>query len=83
MQYLRSRQGKYVKKGNDKCPAKLQSKANAEPQRYFSMWLKAKKCWGTVELMENKKQRDLPGVKRGGLVVGLCPAHYAQGQEGR
>ena len=64
MQYLRSRQGKYVKGGNDKCPAELQSKANAEPHRYFSMWLKAKSVGGRSSSWR-KKQRDLPGVKRG------------------
>ena len=57
MQYLRSRQGKYVKGCNDKCPPELLAKATAEPGRYFSMWLKAKKNWGKVMLIERKKTR--------------------------
>ena len=65
MQYLKSRQGKFVKGRNDKCPAELQSKAIAEPQRYFSMWLKAKKCWGTVKLMEKKTTRSSRRQKGG------------------
>ena len=77
MQYLRSRQGKVVKGRNGKCPAELQSKAIAEPQRYFSMWLKAKKCWGMVKLMEKKTTRASRRQKGGAqwLVYAQLIAH--------
>ena len=65
MQYLRSRQGKYMKGENDKCPPEMRQKVIKDPQRYFSMWPKAKTCWGTVKLMEKKKTRSSKRARGG------------------